>query len=212
MDPEKLRQVWQAQPGGSQIRIDADVLIREVRRNQQSFRASIFWRDFREIFVALLIAVGNSLFIVFRGIAANWPWLLLGVGALWVAGYLALDRWRQRRDAGHYDGALVWHIEQSLKDVEHQIWLLRNIFWWYLLPLALGGLIPMTYVFAIGLRRELHGPSVWSFLGLFAATAGTFIAIFYGVYLLNRHAVRRVLEPRRQELLAMRESLLHTEE
>jgi hypothetical protein len=25
-------------------------------------------------------------------------------------------------------------IERSLAQVEHQIWLLRNIFWWYLMP------------------------------------------------------------------------------
>ena len=211
MDPEKLRQTWQSQPSGSQIHIDTDVLIREVRRNQQGFRATIFWRDFREIFAALFVVVGNSLFVVFRGIHANWPWLLLGVGALWVAGYILFDRWRQRRNAPHYEGALIPHIEQSLKDVEHQICLLRNVFWWYLLPLASGGLIPMVYFLAIGLPRELRGAFLWSFLGLFVGTTGTFIAVFYGIYLLNQYAVRRVLEPRRQELLAMRECLLNAE-
>src|SRR6476646_6237104 len=61
MDPEKLREAGQSQRGGSQIQIDADALMREVRRNQQSFRATIFWRDFREILAALVVLVAVSL-------------------------------------------------------------------------------------------------------------------------------------------------------
>jgi hypothetical protein len=208
MDPEKLRQAWQSQPGGSRIHIDADVLMREVRRNQQSFRVTIFWRDFREVFVALIALVVVAADVVLRGIRTHWPWLMLGVGAAWVAGYLLFDRWRHRRNAPHYEGALMSHIEQSLRDVEHQIWLLKNVFWWYLLPIALGGLIPTLYYFATDLATR----HVWAILGPFVRTIGVFIAIIYGVYLLNRYAVRRALEPRRRELLEMRETLLNAEE
>ena len=208
MGPEKLQQAWQSQPSGSQIRIDADVLISEVRRNQLSFRATIFWRDFRELLAAVFVIVAVSVHVMFKGIQENWPWLLVGVGAAFVAAYILLDRWRQRRHAPHYEGALISHIEQSLNDVEHQIWLLRNVFWWYLLPCALGGLIPMVYFFATDLAtRELQ-----SALGPFVRNTTIFLGIFYGVYLLNQYAVRRGLEPRRRELLAMRDSLLNTEE
>ena len=208
MDPEKLKQTWQSQPGGAQIRIDADVLIREVRRNQHSFRTTIFWRDFREIGVALIALIAVSVDVAIRGVRANWPWLLLGAGAAWVAAYILFDRRRQRRNAPHYTGTLISHIEQSLKDVEHQIWLLKNVFWWYLLPLALGALIPTFYFFATALAtRGLH-----AVVGPFIRVNAICIAIFYGVYLLNQYAVRRGLEPRRRELLAMRQSLLDTEE
>ncbi len=208
MDPEKLRQAWQSQPAGAQIHIDADGLIREVRRNQQGFRATIFWRDLREISAAFVVLVVVSLDVAFRGIQKNWPWLLMCVGAAWVVGYILWDRRRQRRNSPHYDGALISHIEQSLKDVEHQIWLLRNVFWWYLLPLALGGLIPNLYFFATDLgTRQLR-----AILGPFIRNNAIFIAIVYGAYLLNQYTVRRVLEPRRKELLAMRESLVNTKE
>lgn len=208
MDPEKLRQAWQSQPSGSQIRIDADVLMREVRRNQHSFRATIFWRDFREIFAAIAVLVVVFLDVAFRGLHKNWPWLLIGVGAAWAAGYLLFDRWRQRRNAPQYEGTLLSHIEQSLKDVEHQIWLLRNVFWWYLLPITLGCMLPTLYFFAKDLaRREFLVAA-----GPFVRATGIFIAVAYGVYLLNQYAVRRGLEPRRQELLALRQSLSDTEE
>ena len=208
MDPEKLQQAWQSQPGGSQIHIDADVLIREVRRNQHSFKATIFWRDLREISAAVVVLVVVSLDVVFRGVRQNWPWLLMCVGAAFVAGYILFDRRRQRRNAPHYEGALMSHIEQSLRDVEHQIWLLKNVFWWYLLPLALGALIPNFYFFATSLAtRGLH-----AILGPFIRNNVILFAIFYGAYLLNQFAVRRGLEPRRQELLATRRSLLNAEE
>jgi hypothetical protein len=208
MDPERLRQAWQSQPGGSQIHIDADVLIRDVRRNQQSFRTTILWRDFREILAAFCVMLVVSLDVMLKGIQKNWPWLLLVIGAAWVVGYLLFDRWRQRRNAPRYEGALSSHVEQSLKDVEHQIWLLRNVFWWYLLPLALGGLIPNLYFLA----RDLGTRELQAILVPFVRNTGIFLAVLYGAYLLNQYAVRTGLEPRRRELLAIRESLLSTEE
>ncbi len=208
MDPEKLQQAWQSQPGGSQIHVDADALIKEVRRKQQSFRATILWRDFREILAAFCVMVAVSLDVVFKGIQKNWPWLFLVVGAAWVVGYLLFDRWRQRPNAPRYEGALSSHVEQSLKDVEHQIWLLRNVFWWYLLPLALGCLIPNLYFLA----KDLGTRELQAILVPFVRNTGILLAIFYGAYLLNQYAVRSGLEPRRRELLAIRESLLNTEE
>ncbi len=37
------------------VTINADVLLNEVRRNQQNFRRMIFWRDVREVGVAALL-------------------------------------------------------------------------------------------------------------------------------------------------------------
>ena len=208
MDPEKLRQAWQSQPGGAQIRIDADVLVREVRRNQQGFKTTIFWRDFREIFAALMVIVFVSVDVGIRGIGRNWPWLGLGAGALFVAGYILVDRWRRRREAPRFEGDLLSHIEQSLKDVEHQIWLLRNVFWWYLLPLILGALIPNVYF----LVTDLATRKLRAFIGMFVLSSCVFAVVCVAVYFLNQYAVRRGLEPRRRELLEMRDSLLKDEE
>ena len=208
MDLEKLREAWRSQPGGGQIRIDADVLVREVRRNQQSFRATIFWRDVREVLAAVVVMAWVSLDVAFRGIGRNWPWLGLVAGAAFVAGYLLVDRWRRRREAPRVEGDLLSHIERSIKDVEHQIWLLRNVFWWYLLPLIVGTLVPNVYF----LVADLATRKLRTFLGPFILSTCVFAAVCYAAYFLNRHAVRRGLEPRRRELLAMRESLLKAEE
>ena len=125
-----------------------------------------------------------------------------------MAGHILVDRWRRRRQAPRFEGDLLSHIEQSLKDVEHQIWLLKNVFWWYLLPLILGALIPNVYF----LVTDLATRKLRTFIGPFALSSFVFAAVFYAAYLLNQYAMRRELEPRRRELLELRESLLKEEE
>jgi len=53
MNFEELQKAWQCQHKHTSakftINANADVLLNEVRRNQQEFRATIFWRDVREV-------------------------------------------------------------------------------------------------------------------------------------------------------------------
>ena len=64
MNFEDLQKAWQSQDAGAKVTINADVLLKEVRRNQRHFRATIFWRDVREVGVAFLLTL---LFFV------SWP-------------------------------------------------------------------------------------------------------------------------------------------
>ena len=49
MNPDKYQQAWQAQSSQTRVTVDADLLLKEVQRIQRTFRAMIFWRDFREV-------------------------------------------------------------------------------------------------------------------------------------------------------------------
>jgi CubicO group peptidase (beta-lactamase class C family) len=92
-------------------------------------------------------------------------------------------------------------VKESLSQVERQIWLLRNVLWWYLLPFA----IPILAFFA---HVSWLNSKVWleSALG-FGVPAVFVVALYCWVYWLNQRAVRLQLEPRRQELLALLASL-----
>jgi len=46
MNPDNFQQVWQTQTSQTRLTIDAELLLKEVRRNQQYFAATIFWRMF----------------------------------------------------------------------------------------------------------------------------------------------------------------------
>ena len=67
-----------------------------------------------------------------------WTWYLMVPALLWVAGYMLADRMRHKRQPPEPGEPLRQRVESSLAQVEHQIWLLRNVLWWYLLPMALA--------------------------------------------------------------------------
>jgi hypothetical protein len=190
MEPDPLQEAWQSQPRPA---IDTDGLVREFRRGDQQFQAMLFWRDVREVGVSLLllpvwVAMGV-------GIGLPWTWYLVMPGIVWIGAFMTADRIRQGRRRALPGEPLVRGVQSSLDEVQHQIWLLRNVHWWYLLPLA----VPMMAFFAHTFWRSSRG-NVGE-----AAIATTFAAAVVGgaytwVYWINQKAVRSTLEPRRREL------------
>ena len=67
-----------------------------------------------------------------------WMWYLRVPALLWVAGFMLADRMRFRPYSSEPGESLSQRVESSLAQVEHQIWLLRNVLWWYLLPPGLA--------------------------------------------------------------------------
>ncbi len=199
MNPDELQQLWRSQMTGRRLTIDANVLLQQVQWNKEQFEATIFWRDVREVGVCLL---GIPLWI-WLGLkeALPWTWYLCIPTLLWVAGFMVADRMRQRRRQPKPGDPLRECIESSLAQVEHQIWLLRNVVWWYLLPpgVALGAFFAQCAWIA----RD----TIWLAELVMAGVVGVAALIFWGVYRLNRDAVRDDLEPRRQELQALIASL-----
>jgi hypothetical protein len=136
MNPDSLKEAWQAQTSHTRLTIDADLLLKEVRRNQSAFTAIIFWRDVREVGVSLLMV--PVWFYLGAKHSLPWTWYL-GVPALvWIAGFMLVDRMRHQPHAVAPGESLSRRVAASLAQVEHQIWLLRNVFWWYLLPPGLA--------------------------------------------------------------------------
>src|SRR4030095_15622881 len=132
MDDE-LKSAWQSQASPQRLTLDAGLVLNEVRRNERQFAATIYARDVREVGVALLMMP----VWIYCGIrfSHHWSWYLVVPTLLWIAGFMIVDRVRQRRKQPGPGDTLRGSIESSLAQVEHQIWLLRNVFWWYLLPL-----------------------------------------------------------------------------
>jgi hypothetical protein len=195
MSSDELKRAWQAQASHSRITVDGELLLREVRRNQRSLAAAIFWRDVREVGVSFLLAP----LWVYLGVTCSlpWAWYLTVPALLWIGGLMLVDRARHGRRHPEPGESLCRHVEGSLAQVEHQIWLLRNVHWWYLLPLAFSVLAFFTQV-AWGARSGGWWAAI-AFTGMVAVAA----AALGGVYCLNQHAVRADLEPRRQELAAI---------
>lgn len=190
MNFEDFQKSWQAQDAAKQVSINADALLREVRRQQLSFRRMIFWRDVREIGIAaVLVPV-----FIYSGWAVHWTLYLSAFACFVVGADMWLDRRRQKKLAPDLHGSLKDCAATSLVEVNHQIWLLKNVLWNYILPLT----VPMLLFFGwcVWDMRGSAGERILSLLYLF----GFALAIDVGVYWLNQYAVKKGLTPRRQEL------------
>jgi len=203
MNFEDLQKTWQSQDPGAKVTIDTDVLLKEVRRNQRHFWAAIFWRDVREVGTAAFM---TWVFLHLAILSRVWSFYLSSFAFFGVGLFMLVDRWRQRRKRPVTNDPLRSCIEASLIQVNHQIWLLKNVFWWYLLPLAIG-----TGIFVIGLAWNIPMEGRMSRMELVCFLFGSAAIIcgfsFWFVYWLNQCAVRKSLEPRRQELETLLASL-----
>jgi len=202
---DKLQQAWQSQRCATPT-MHPDQLLKGVRLERRAH----FWSD--TFVISVFLGVGAwMLWSAFRDIRQNWPWLISVASDAWVVGYILFNRWRRRRDAAHYDQTMLAHVEQSIKDIEHRMWLDRYALWWYVLPIALGCMLPPVLFFAMHYSRDHE----WDSVVLLFFTLGVFAAIFIFVHLVMKYGVRAGLEGRCRELQALRalrESLLSTEE
>ena len=192
MDPDQLKQAWQAQPSQARLTTDAAMLLQEVRRNQRHFTATIFWRDFREVGTCLLLL--PLWFYLGARHASPWTWYLAVPALLWIAGFLLVDRLRQKARAPRPSETLRQCVASSLAQVQHQIGLLRRVLWWYLLPLALPLL---AYVGQLAWQERTGG---WRTALAISLVVALVAVVFGAVYWLNQYVVRSGLEPRRREL------------
>ena len=91
------------------------------------------------------------------------------------------------------------YIESSLTQVIHQIWLLKNIFWWYLLALGGGLLIWFSSCGLMVIMIKGVDTSLGYLFFILACIVGTII-LYWGIYWLNQRVIRKELAPRKHEL------------
>ena len=204
MNPDELKQAWQTQMSQGRLTMDADALLQEARHKERSFRRIIFWRDVREVGVAGLLAMVLLGFgITHRDWSISWCLLVLAVLLMGVAVFMVVDRLRQRRRRPSFSEPLLAWVEESLAQINHQIWLLKNVFWWYLLPPGVGMILLYGQV-----SWSLVEAGLWRLKDLWGPLGG--VLVFWGIYWLNQNCVRKDLEPRHRELEALLQSLNDT--
>jgi hypothetical protein len=190
MNFENMQKAWQSHDAGAKVLIDADALLKEVRHNQRHFRAMTFWRDAREVGVAALLA---WLFLHWAIRDRAWQLYVLVFACIGYGIFLVADRLIQRRNQPASNDSLKACIESSLFQVNHQIWLLRNVFWWCLLPFGAG----LVIVTAVSVWPSRHIISIVIGGGVYVLLI---VLLYWGIYRLNQYAVRKSLVPRQKEL------------
>jgi hypothetical protein len=192
--PDKLQQAWQSQTCGA-IGTDPDLLLKVARLERRIYLAV----DILLIVVFLCVGIFMS-GAAFRDIRKDWPWLISVASDVWVVGYILFNRWRRRREASQFDETMLAHVERSIKEIEHRMRQDRYSFWWYLLPIALGCMVPPIVFFAMEYGQRPLSDSLTPWLMI----EGFFAAIFIFVYLVMEFGRRMGLNRQLQELEALR--------
>ena len=96
MAADLLQQAW-PQSSRTQVVVDTDLLLKEVKRNQRNFRAAIFWRDFREVGSAIVI-LPVWLYLGIK-MSLPWTWYLIEPATIWVIVFRLVDQMRHPAEA-----------------------------------------------------------------------------------------------------------------
>ncbi len=194
MNDEELKRLWQNQPFPEPPK-DVATLVTMAGQKHRKFQRSIFWRDFREAGVALALI---PIFVAFaRQKNALWTSYLSVVALAFIAGFIVIDRLRWRKAAAGPGETIADTIASALTEVEHQIWLLRNVLWWYIGP-SMGALIIEAAHQMLSGDRHASG-----FIGRIAV----YLLVGAVVWWVNQQAVKRSLEPQRSELQKLLEAV-----
>ncbi|MEQ9460764.1 MAG: hypothetical protein RIG82_07425 [Phycisphaeraceae bacterium] len=206
MERDPLQEAWRAHSSEMRVTADHEALLREVRRNQRYLDAMLRARDYREVGVGLLLIpvwFGMTLLLD----ETLWTWYLGIPGFLWLVVFMLVFRLRYGKSRVQADDALVDQVKEALRQVEDQMWLLRHVLWWYILPL----LVPML-VWLVHLGWVMSDSGVIETVVFTVMMLVFLVGLNVFVYWLNQRVVRSELAPRRDELVALLESLEVTDE
>lgn len=199
MELDKYQQAWKSTADQSKVSIDTELLAQAVQKSHRGFQSTTNWRDIREVGISIPLLI----YWVYKGLTSSMPWTWwLGVPAIiWVAGFILVDRKRHPQRPSDPGEPLISYAKEALSQVEHQIWLLRNVFWWYLLPFCISMMAFFVHV-------SWNTSSSWWEFSFSVFFWSLFVLVIYGaINWLNQYAVRSGLEPRRQDLLKLVTSL-----
>ena len=205
----ELRETWQSQDGNETIPINVSTISKLIRREERYWNFILLRRDIGEILAGLLASLAFLYGAVFKDIFWLFPMVL---ASLFVCGFFIVDRARQRKRQPSQDQPLVEFIEKSIAQNDHQIWLLRNIMWWYLLPLGISMLIFLGSCLFSLLQDGLATSIDYWALAFIIAIASAAIMFFWWIYSLNQRAVKRELLPRKKALKDLLDEYLATGE
>lgn len=194
---DPLQEAWRDQSEGVRVTADHALLVRELRRSQRYLDQLILLRDCREVGVALMLIVAWFAMEVMLP-TMLWTWYLSVPAFIWMTVFMLVFRHWYGRSRCRADDALLVQVREGIRQLEDQIWLLSHVLWWYLLPPALAG-----SVWVVHLGVDLSDAGVWESVVLTAMMLGLFVGVDVWVYWINQVAIRKDLEPRREELVAM---------
>jgi hypothetical protein len=204
--------IWkrQALPVGATA--DVAELRHTFEAKRRKLAATLFVRDALEASAGLLVT-GVFTFVWWHLGREGWPIGVAILLMLGVTGFFVRERIRTHRQRLGPEASVLARLEAELAELRHQRRLLLNVWVWYLAPCAVAILC-----FGLAVVRKMTldlPPGFFSKLlenpllvaGILGYCAVFLPLLFWGVWAMNRRAVRRNIEPRIEELEKLRQEL-----
>jgi hypothetical protein len=219
MNFEDLKVVWEAQDQ-EPLYVVSPTLLHELvrqRRDQERQKTAV-----RHAVETIVNAVSRLVTLVLAGCLAwgepawlaTFSWLkapvslrdagalfLAGVAWLFCAAYMWTARRRQLQREENLAQSMRGDLERALAHIAFQIRIARGIVWWGLIPAWFAAGLFVLVLF------HLQQAPAWGYWVIALLMVGTFVAIQWW----QHYAIRRLYEPRRQELESLRAKLINPE-
>jgi len=206
MNWNDLEVIWKRQQLPQGPDADLAILRQTFEAKSRRMAAVLAVRNLSEAAAGLLVAVVFA-YAGFRMKRVGWPMAVAATLVLVVTGFFIREFVRGRRQRLGAEAPLLAKLEADIAELRHQRRLLLTVRAWYLAPLAVAMVI-------VGVTITLNDPNAALLLRepfiLFALTSYVILCVllFWGVWVLNRRAVQKQLDPRLQELEKLHRDLL----
>ncbi len=192
---DDLKTAWQSQSGITQERFEK--LGIKARRNSDLFRKKIFHRDMAETAAAAL------------GLCFFSPGILLSTNAMERTGFvivivgaciIPLVLWwgRKRPVLAASTANFREIVDAEIQFMRRQVWLIRNVAWWYILPCYIG-----MVLFFLSMRSPYRDTSEELAIIKYVAVVIVSIVMVF-LWRVNQSARKKYLEPLLQYYIDMR--------
>ena len=201
MNWNELKTTWASQKLTTTPLTDPEALRRDFEAKRRRFARTFFWRDVREAAAGLFVA-GVFAYVGWQMGRVGWPIALAVVLMLGLTVFFVRERLRAHQQKVGADASLVAKLEAEIAELRRQRGLLLNVGTWYLAPcIGAAAIVAATAL--------IHAPKPLAA----KLAAGLIMLIFlalvsWGVWALNRWAVRKQIDPRLAELEKLHQSLL----
>jgi hypothetical protein len=192
--------IWKRQELPAGPMVDLVALRREFEAKRRKLARGLFWRDLREAAAGLFVACVFA-FTGWQMGKQGWPIGFAVLLMLGLTGFFVRERVRAHRLRLGADATLLTKLEADLAELHYQRRLLLSVGKWYLAPGIAAAAI-------VGATTMVCAPIALSAKLLAGAIMVLILALTcWGVWALNRWAVRKCLEPRLEELEQLHQSL-----
>lgn len=189
---DELRELWSATPVPP---VKSTEVLAMVEKRMKRFDRMVFMRNLRECAASLVV---SGVFLA-MALKSHEPWQRAGEWIIVISGLVtAFTLVRYGRSGKPLDAgrSLTEYVGELMKRYDQQIWLLRNVKYWYLLPMYVG-LLMLTG--GMLLQQSRAGAMKWPTL----AMPVVYTAVFGWIWWLNEVSAAGKLRNCKEKLLRM---------